>query len=107
MCSTRVDQALGLFALHENGVVHANLKPDGIYVEEDGHILISEFENATFLRDGSLLLPGKSTEEMKYHAPELVLGWDYEYSADWWSYGLLLCWISTGEVSRQPLRHIK
>ena len=77
-------------------------------VAEDGHLILSDFENATCLRNDASLPPHDdgipALEEMKYHAPELVLGWEYDYSVDWWSFGLVLYWIFTGKVSSRHAR---
>ena len=84
--------------------MHTDLKPECILIDEEGHILISDFSKARFLRgdsatyraEGSACLP----EDQMFHAPELVLGWDHDYVVDWWSFGLLLFWIFTRTVRK-------
>ena len=84
--------------------MHTDLKPECILIDEEGHILISDFSKARFLRgdsatyraEGSVCLP----EDQMFHAPELVLGCDHDYVVDWWSFGLLLFWIFTRTVRK-------
>lgn len=33
-----------------------------------------------------------------YHAPEKILGWEWDRSVDWWSFGLVVYWTFTGQV---------
>ncbi|KAI0656764.1 kinase-like domain-containing protein [Cubamyces menziesii] len=78
----------GISSLHAHGIVHANLKPESVLVAEDGHVSISDFDEAGFL--------GGSVRSQEYQAPELMMGWEYDYAVDWWSFGLLMFWVMTG-----------
>lgn len=95
-------QAVGIIGLHERGLVHTDLRPECILVDEEGHVLISDFSKARFLRGDSATYRAESNaclpEDQMFHAPELVLGWDHDYVVDWWSFGLLLFWIFTRTV---------
>ncbi|KAI0358828.1 kinase-like protein, partial [Trametes cingulata] len=90
----------GISALHGLGIVHAGLKPESVLIAEDGHIIISDFDNASFLCDDAercLTTRQKpALESQEYVAPELILGWEHDYAVDWWSFGLVLFWLSTG-----------
>ncbi|KAI0369900.1 kinase-like protein [Pilatotrama ljubarskyi] len=92
--------AEGISGLHALGIVHAQLMPESILVAEDGHILISDFDDASFLSDDAerLLVAQHrpSLDSQEYLAPELILGWEYDYAVDWWSFGLVVFWILTG-----------
>ncbi|KAH9939011.1 kinase-like protein [Epithele typhae] len=93
----------GISAIHEAGIVHTLVKPEHILIGEDGHILISGFDNATCIRRGNTLLRGGGhstippADEIQYQAPEIVLGWQYNSAVDWWSFGLLVHWLLSGE----------
>ncbi|KAH9891226.1 kinase-like domain-containing protein [Cubamyces lactineus] len=97
--------AEGISSLHAHGIVHANLKPESVLVAEDGHVFISDFDEAVFLYDDAerdLVTGGSgppwssSARSQEYQAPELILGWEYDYAVDWWSFGLLMFWVMTG-----------
>ena len=102
-------QVEGISSLHAHGIVHANLKPESVLVAEDGHVSISDFDEAGFLYDDAErdlvirrsgpLLGGGSVRSQEYQAPELMMGWEYDYAVDWWSFGLLMFWVMTGTVS--------
>ncbi|PIL30751.1 hypothetical protein GSI_06919 [Ganoderma sinense ZZ0214-1] len=91
--------AAGIIGLHERGLVHTDLRPECILIDEEGHVVISDFSKARFLRGDSATYRAESgaclPEDQMFHAPELVLGWDHDYVVDWWSFGLLLFWIFT------------
>ncbi|TBU30797.1 kinase-like protein [Dichomitus squalens] len=89
----------GILGLQERGLVHTNLKPESVLIDEDGHVVISDFGNGRFLRGDTATYRAetrlRAPEDEMFHAPELVLGWDHDYGVDWWSFGLLLFWILT------------
>ncbi|KAI0325032.1 kinase-like protein [Cubamyces sp. BRFM 1775] len=97
----------GISSLHAHGIVHATLKPESVLVAEDGHVSISDFDEAVFLYDdaerdlvthrpGPPRLGPVFERSQEYRAPELILGWEYDYAVDWWSFGLLIFWVMTG-----------
>ncbi|KAI0717530.1 kinase-like domain-containing protein [Cerioporus squamosus] len=94
------EMAAGLCELHKCGVVHANVRPGCILVGRDGHIVISDYEEAKYSHSCDEALPTTShavdPDKVKYHAPEQLLGWEYDSVADWWSFGLVLYWVLTG-----------
>ncbi|KAI8983255.1 kinase-like domain-containing protein [Trametes punicea] len=91
--------AEGISGLHAHGIVHTSLRPENVLIGEDGHLLISGFDDAVFLYDDAerpLLIRGRqSAGNQEYQAPELILGWEYDYAVDWWSFGLVLFWMMT------------
>lgn len=89
--------------MHALGIVHTSLRPESIFVGEDGHVFISDFDDAVFLQDDverqdiSCGTP-RTTTSPEYQAPEMVLEWEYDYAVDWWNFGLVLFWTLTGTV---------
>ncbi|KAI0641109.1 kinase-like domain-containing protein [Trametes meyenii] len=92
--------AEGITGLHAHGIVHTNLRPESVLIGEDGHVIVSDLDSAVFLYDDAerYLRPRtrRSASAREYKAPELMLGWEYDYAVDWWSFGLLLYWAMTG-----------
>ncbi|XP_041417929.1 protein kinase C delta type-like [Xenopus laevis] len=87
--------AVGLKFLHANGIVHRDLKPQNILLDEEGHLKIADFglvctnmfkSNTQRGRCGT---PG-------YIAPEVLADMEYNSSADWWSFGVILYKMATG-----------
>ncbi|RPD59450.1 kinase-like protein [Lentinus tigrinus ALCF2SS1-6] len=106
------EMAAGLCELHKRGVVHANIRPECILVGQDGHISISDYEQAKYShsRDERVPVTSHAAEpvEIMYHAPEQVLGWDHDSVADWWSFGLVVYWILVGAhpfITENDLAH--
>jgi len=85
---------LGLEYLHELGVIYRDLKPENILMDEDGHLVITDFGMAKQLKDGELTHSFVGTPE--YLSPEMVRGEGHSQPADWWALGILAFEMLTG-----------
>ncbi|ORZ09255.1 kinase-like domain-containing protein [Absidia repens] len=74
--------------LHLNGVVHRDIKPQNILMDEWGHVHLADFNIATYLQPNRLLTSGSGTSY--YMAPEVFRGGGYNESVDWWGLGVTL-----------------
>jgi serine/threonine protein kinase len=78
--------ATGIKTLHDNGIVHGDVKLDNI-VMKDGHAVLADFETCFDLRCPPTHLCGTH----QYMPPELLSG-DSRIQTparDWWSFGVL------------------
>jgi serum/glucocorticoid-regulated kinase 2 len=98
----------GIEGLHAAGVIHRNLKPEHVLIDEEGNIVICGFgKSKEFQRSAA---QGRSqsndtdtTDSLcgtaEYFAPEVIKGLPYSYGIDWWSFGTIMYEILTGTVS--------
>ena len=96
VCSIALDIANGMNYLHQSGVVHCDLKPQNILLDEKNRAYICDFGNTRFQGHTSKDVAGT----MIYSAPEVVAGlsemWDS--SVDVYSFAVVLWEVYHGKV---------
>jgi serine/threonine protein kinase len=75
---------LGLKQLHDNGIIHTNLNPYNILLDENGHAKIANYICAGIIEDG------KRKVEVTYMSPEQLKNEIVRISTDAWSLGCIL-----------------
>ncbi|MFZ2055402.1 MAG: protein kinase [Candidatus Aminicenantales bacterium] len=90
--------AEGLGEAHRTGVIHRDLKPHNIMVDEEGTARITDFGLARLRRadDATLTSPGMGTPA--YASPEQVEGADVDNRSDLYSLGIVLYEMLTGKI---------
>ncbi|KAJ8680022.1 hypothetical protein QAD02_015809 [Eretmocerus hayati] len=87
--------ALALDFLHNAGIIHRDIKASNILLDPDGHAMLIDFGLAKWLRP--LQRTGTFCGTFEYMAPEIVKRQNYGHEADWWSLGVLACFLLTNK----------
>ncbi len=99
-----LDQALNLFhgildgleAAHELDIVHRDIKPQNIMVDEEGRPVVMDFGLARELESTGLTIAGQVLGTPEYMAPERLLGNEIDPRCDVYSLGVILFELATG-----------
>lgn len=87
--------------LHKNGILHCNLKPSNILVDDYGNTRLCDFKKALILNKISTLDIKKNKSAMTpcYTAPELFdENGVYDFKSDIWAMGCIIYELATGQV---------
>jgi serine/threonine protein kinase/predicted Zn-dependent protease len=88
----------GLTEAHKLGVVHRDLKPQNVMVDEDGNARIMDFGIARSLKTKGITAAGVMIGTPEYMSPEQVEGKDVDQRSDIYSLGVILYEMVTGRV---------
>ncbi|KAL4452050.1 hypothetical protein ABPG75_007712 [Micractinium tetrahymenae] len=87
---------VGLYHLKNCGVLHADIKPDNILVNDRRTVVkLCDFGSAMFSGDNEIT---PYLVSRFYRAPEVILGLPYEYPMDMWSIGCVVYELFTGHI---------
>jgi len=88
----------GLAEAHRLGVVHRDLKPQNIMVDEEGNSRIMDFGIARSLKTKGITAAGVMIGTPEYMSPEQVEGKEVDQRSDIYSLGIILYEMVTGRV---------
>lgn len=92
---------LGIRTLHFNGIIHCNLKPTNILIDEFGNVKICDFKKALKVSTMTIADIRKNKTAMTpcYTAPELFSDdGAYSFKTDLWALGCIMYEMAVGQV---------
>jgi len=98
------DVAAGLEALWGAGMVHRDVKPANILLDETGRAYITDFGLAKDTQGSLLTLPGQALGSMDYMAPEQIRGEPVSAATDIYALG---CVMYECMVGRPPFAEVQ
>ena len=96
-----VQLLLGLKTLHQNGIIHCNLKPSNIIIDEFGNVKICDFKIALNTNKMTIqdIKRNKTAMTPCYTAPELFSeNGIYSFKTDLWALGCIMYEMAIGQV---------
>jgi len=88
----------GLAEAHKLGVVHRDLKPQNVMVDEEGNARIMDFGIARSIKEKGITGAGVMIGTPEYMSPEQVEGKEVDQRSDFYSLGTILYEMVTGRV---------
>jgi serine/threonine protein kinase len=96
-----------LDALHANDLIHRDVKPANILVDEQGVSYITDFGLAKDTQGSLLTRPGQAVGSLDYMAPEQIRGEEVTAATDVYALGCVMCECLSGAppfADRQGMR---
>src|SRR5215211_3422814 len=93
-----IEIARALGAAHARGIVHRDIKPQNVLVDEEGSAKVTDFGIARSLEEEGLTADGRVLGTTDYVSPEQALGHDVDGQSDIYSLGIVLFEMLTGDV---------
>lgn len=88
----------GLAAAHESGVIHRDIKPNNIVVDEKNRLRLLDFGLAAVKGAEQLTRTGSTMGTVQYMSPEQVQGKELDHRSDLFSLGVVVYELITGRT---------
>ena len=88
---------------NDSKVIHRDLKPENILLDESFNVKLIDFGLSRYFVDKSSEVEKEELIKTRcgtpyYLSPEVVIGQNYNEKSDIWSLGVILYWLSTGNL---------
>jgi eukaryotic-like serine/threonine-protein kinase len=93
-----IEIARALGAAHARHIVHRDVKPQNVLIDEEGSAKVTDFGIARTLDEDGLTADGRVLGTTDYVSPEQALGHDVTGQSDLYSLGIVLYEMLTGRV---------
>jgi tRNA A-37 threonylcarbamoyl transferase component Bud32 len=93
-----IEIARALDAAHARHIVHRDVKPQNVLIDEEGSAKVTDFGIARSLDEEGLTADGRVLGTTDYVSPEQALGHDVNGQSDLYSLGIVLYEMLTGDV---------
>jgi serine/threonine-protein kinase len=93
-----IEISRALAVAHDRGIVHRDVKPQNVLVDEEGSAKVTDFGIARTLDQEGLTADGRVLGTTDYVSPEQALGHAVTGQSDIYSLGIVLYEMLTGEV---------
>jgi eukaryotic-like serine/threonine-protein kinase len=93
---TALDLSDALVRTHRLKIIHRDVKPDNVLLNENGIPRLTDFGAAHIANADALTAAGAYIGTMHYMAPEILLGQEISAKVDVWSFGIVLYEMLTG-----------
>jgi eukaryotic-like serine/threonine-protein kinase len=93
-----IEIARALGAAHARGIVHRDVKPQNVLIDEEGTAKVTDFGIARTLDQEGLTADGRVLGTTDYVSPEQALGHAVTGQSDLYSLGIVLFEMLTGDV---------
>jgi tRNA A-37 threonylcarbamoyl transferase component Bud32 len=93
-----IEVARALGAAHDRRIVHRDVKPQNVLIDEEGTAKVTDFGIARSLTEEGLTADGRVLGTTDYVSPEQALGQDVGPQSDLYSLGVVLFEMLTGDV---------
>src|SRR4051812_46878259 len=93
-----IEIARALQAAHDRRIVHRDVKPQNVLIDDEGTAKVTDFGIARSLTEEGLTADGRVLGTTDYVSPEQALGHDVGPQSDLYSLGIVLFEMLTGDV---------
>jgi eukaryotic-like serine/threonine-protein kinase len=101
-----IEVGRALQAAHERGLVHRDVKPQNVLLDEEGRAKVTDFGIALGLESNQLTAAGKVIGTTDYVSPEQAMGNEVSGQSDVYSLGIVLYEMLVGEVPFSGESHV-